>query len=58
MKTCLRYNVGEFKTDSQPGFYLYASDFSPQVIVATDFMPAVLGTSVALLIVLSTTAMK
>lgn len=57
MKTCLGYNVGEFKTDSQPGFHLYASDFSLQVIVATDFMPAVLGMNVALWIALPMTAM-
>lgn len=58
MKTCLRYNIGEFKTDSQPGFHLYASDFRLQIILATDFMPVILGTSVALWLVLSTTAMK
>lgn len=58
IKTCLRYNVGEFKIDSQPGFHLYASDFSLQIIVATDFMPVILGTSVALWLALSMTAMK
>lgn len=58
MRTCLRYNVGEFKTDSQPGLHLSASDFSLQIVVATEFMPKVLGTSVTLWIALPTTATK
>lgn len=58
MKTCLRHNVGEFKTDSLAGFYLSASDFSLQIIAATKFMPEVLGTNVALWIALSMTSMK
>lgn len=48
MKICSRHNVGEFKTDSQPGLHLYASDFSLQITVATDFTPAVLGINAAL----------
>lgn len=55
METCLRDNIGEFKTDSQPNFHLYSSNFSLQIIVAAHSVSAVLGMSG---IPLSMTALK